>query len=99
MSIVSELGRRSRRAIVEFLVVLGWCLWAALISWSWPLGFGDEIDLLDRLDALFATAAAFIGVIAFINDERIGDSRYLNRWDETVALYGSECLVDIAASL
>lgn len=88
----------SRKAVAEFVLILVWCLWATMISWFWPLGPEREFDPIDRFGTLCVAAASFVAVIALVGAKPLG-GKHLNRWDEAVALYGADCLLDIAAML
>ena len=90
-----QMDSGSRATIIEFLTILVWSLWALAIAWFWPVGPEPGFDPADRFGELCLVAAAFVGCVAYIRGEKIGDD-HLNRWDEAVGLYGVDCLVDIA---
>jgi len=93
---MSGFDAESRAVVVEFVAVIVWCFWATMISWWAPFGTERDFDPIDRFGTLCVGAAVFVSVIALAGHQPIGDDRHLNRWDEAMALYGADCLVDIA---
>jgi hypothetical protein len=91
---VFRIDAESRETLVELAMILVWCLWAMMISWFCPLGAARTFDPTDHFGTLCVAAGAFIAAIALARGERVGDKR-LNRWDEAVALCGTDCLLDI----